>query len=53
MRLTSIREYLNKQGIAHSYIEEDGCGSSIGVGSCVLLTLVGGAWMIKKGGKKE
>lgn len=33
--------------------EEDGCGSSIGVGSCVLLTLVGGAWMIKKGGKKE
>ena len=26
MRLTSIREYLNKQGIAHSYIEEDSCG---------------------------
>ena len=27
MRLTGIRDYLNKQGIAHSYIEEDSCGS--------------------------
>lgn len=33
--------------------EEGGCCSSISVGSCVLLTLVGGAWMLKKGGKKE
>ena len=27
MRLSKIREYLNKKGIAHKYAEEDGCGS--------------------------
>lgn len=27
MRLTRIRDFLNRKGIAHSYFEEDGCGS--------------------------
>ena len=27
MRLTKIREHLTQKGIAHSYIEEDSCGS--------------------------
>ena len=27
MRLCKIREYLNQKGVAHSYAEEDGCGS--------------------------
>ena len=27
MRLTKIREHLTQKGIAHSYIEEDNCGS--------------------------
>ena len=27
MRLSKIREYLNKKDIAHKYAEEDGCGS--------------------------
>jgi len=27
MRLSGIREFLDKKGIVHSYTEEDGCGS--------------------------
>lgn len=27
MRLTKIRAYLAHRGIAHTYLEEDGCGS--------------------------
>lgn len=27
MRLTKIREYLNRKGIPHTYFEEAGCGS--------------------------
>ena len=34
--------------------KESGCGSSIGIGSCMMLALVGGALMMrKKGGKEE
>ena len=27
MRLITIREHLDKKGIAHKYLEENGCGS--------------------------